>query len=255
MKIELKEYYWKIPEQVLINDLIAVSKKLGRKSFTMNDYRAHGQYHPRTFQNRFKSWYRAMKRAGLHSCRLPVALNKSLLFENLRQVWRKLGKQPGFKDMKAPASKYAGTTYVNHFGSWMNALRGFVEYEKYRLANGIRIVKPGIPKREAKKGQRKKIKRSPRGIPLSLRYRVLMRDGFRCMACGRSPATEAGVRLHLDHIRPWSKGGNREYDNLRTLCAECNIGRGNRMERGRRRPNRPVRQVKKRIKRRSAKEA
>ena len=27
---------------------------------------------------------------------------------------------------------------------------------------------------------------------------------------------------------PWSKGGKTTFENLHTLCADCNIGRGNR---------------------------
>ena len=50
----------------------------------------------------------------------------------------------------------------------------------------------------------------------SLRYDVLKRDGFRCVICGRT--AEDGVKLHVDHIKPVSKGGKTEYENLRTLC-------------------------------------
>lgn len=59
----------------------------------------------------------------------------------------------------------------------------------------------------------------------SLRYEILQRDGFRCVACGRS-AKEDGVKLHVDHIVPVSKGGKTEKSNLQTLCEECNQGKG-----------------------------
>lgn len=54
----------------------------------------------------------------------------------------------------------------------------------------------------------------------------LQRDSFRCVACGRSPATDAGVVLHLDHIVPFSEGGRTNLENLRTTCADCNLGKG-----------------------------
>ena len=60
-----------------------------------------------------------------------------------------------------------------------------------------------------------------------LRYEILQRDGFRCVKCGRS-AEEDGVKLHVDHIVPISKGGKTERDNLQTLCANCNLGKGTR---------------------------
>lgn len=57
----------------------------------------------------------------------------------------------------------------------------------------------------------------------SLRYDVLKRDGFRCQICGRT--AQDGVKLHVDHIVPVSKGGKTEMSNLRTLCSDCNVGK------------------------------
>ena len=57
----------------------------------------------------------------------------------------------------------------------------------------------------------------------SLRYDVLKRDGFRCQICGRT--AQDGVKLHVDHIIPVSKGGKTEMSNLRTLCSDCNVGK------------------------------
>jgi hypothetical protein len=36
------------------------------------------------------------------------------------------------------------------------------------------------------------------------------------------------VGMHVDHIRPVSKGGGNDPENLRLLCPTCNIRRGNR---------------------------
>ena len=58
----------------------------------------------------------------------------------------------------------------------------------------------------------------------ALRYQILKRDGFRCQICGRSQ--EDGVVLHIDHIKPVSKGGKTIPSNLRVLCADCNLGKG-----------------------------
>lgn len=33
--------------------------------------------------------------------------------------------------------------------------------------------------------------------------------------------------MHGDHIRPWSKGGKTEYENLQMLCTECNLKKSN----------------------------
>lgn len=61
-----------------------------------------------------------------------------------------------------------------------------------------------------------------------LRYKILKRDGFRCQICGRS--AEDGVKLHIDHIIPVSKGGKTVESNLRVLCEDCNLGKGDTIE-------------------------
>ena len=68
-------------------------------------------------------------------------------------------------------------------------------------------------------------KRSTRVISDKLRYQVLKRDNFKCCACGASPAKDPAVELHIDHIIPWSKGGETALGNLQTLCSKCNIGK------------------------------
>ena len=60
-----------------------------------------------------------------------------------------------------------------------------------------------------------------------MRFRILLKDGFRCKTCGRSPIKDNDVELHVDHITPWSKGGETIPDNLETKCKQCNLGKGN----------------------------
>ena len=62
----------------------------------------------------------------------------------------------------------------------------------------------------------------------SLRYDILRRDGFRCQICGAT--AQDGVKLHVDHIIPVSKGGKTEPSNLRTLCDRCNLGKSDKIE-------------------------
>ena len=58
------------------------------------------------------------------------------------------------------------------------------------------------------------------------RFDILERDGFRCKVCGAT--ADEGVKLHVDHIKPVSKGGDNHPSNLQTLCEECNLGKGDR---------------------------
>src|ERR1700730_14156532 len=103
MKFELIERYWNTPEEDLINDVIAVSKKLGKETVTVREYKQHGKYGPTTLKDRFSSWFAVMQRAGLKSLRLPNgSAAEELLFENLTEVWTKLGRQPTSFEMKRP---------------------------------------------------------------------------------------------------------------------------------------------------------
>ncbi|WP_439545626.1 HNH endonuclease [Sandarakinorhabdus sp.] len=61
-------------------------------------------------------------------------------------------------------------------------------------------------------------------ISQKLRYDVFEGDGYRCKVCGSS--RDDGVKLHVDHIVAVANGGTNERSNLRTLCDQCNIGKG-----------------------------
>ncbi|MDM3849949.1 MAG: HNH endonuclease [Aphanizomenon gracile PMC627.10] len=58
---------------------------------------------------------------------------------------------------------------------------------------------------------------------LSVRFAVLQRDNHQCVSCGKSPPV---VTLEVDHVIPFSKGGNNDINNLQTLCFKCNRGKG-----------------------------
>lgn len=62
----------------------------------------------------------------------------------------------------------------------------------------------------------------------SLRYDILKRDGFKCVICGST--SEDGIKLHVDHITPVSKGGKTVPENLRTLCDSCNLGKSDKYD-------------------------
>jgi hypothetical protein len=68
--------------------------------------------------------------------------------------------------------------------------------------------------------------KTKRAIPLAMRYKVLKKDGFTCVACGHGVAD--GAKLQVDHKLPFSLGGLTELSNLQTLCDACNLGKSNR---------------------------
>lgn len=56
-----------------------------------------------------------------------------------------------------------------------------------------------------------------------MRFSIYARDGYRCQHCGVS---QSRAVLEIDHIIPIAKGGKSTYDNLQTLCHNCNIKKG-----------------------------
>lgn len=99
------------------------------------------------------------------------------------------------------------------------------------LANGCDVWLRKCPncqpaKKSISKSTSSTLKTS-RKISDKLRYQVLKRDNFKCCACGASPAKDPSIELHVDHIIPFSKGGETTIDNLQTLCSKCNLGKSN----------------------------
>lgn len=63
-------------------------------------------------------------------------------------------------------------------------------------------------------------------IPNRLRFKILERDGFRCVYCG---ATGRERKLVMDHIHPVIHGGRSTEENLATACYPCNSAKGGRL--------------------------
>lgn len=63
-----------------------------------------------------------------------------------------------------------------------------------------------------------------KAISKRVRFEVFKRDSFKCQYCGKSSPE---VILHVDHIKPVSKGGDNSLINLVTACDACNLGKSN----------------------------
>jgi 5-methylcytosine-specific restriction endonuclease McrA len=166
--------------------------------------------------------------AGLQPSRSKIGITDDELFENIKSLWISLGRQPRYNEVKAPSSQFSAGTYANRFGSWSKALRRFVEWvnsdssdQPQQNLEGEKSVSDSAMQIASTK------RRTRREISDRQRFRILVRDGFRCKACGASPLIQQGVELHVDHILPWSKGGETTDDNLESKCKQCNLGKGN----------------------------
>jgi len=61
-------------------------------------------------------------------------------------------------------------------------------------------------------------------ISKRIRFEVFKRDSFTCQYCGNKPP---GIILELDHLKPVSKKGTDNINNLITSCFNCNRGKSN----------------------------
>ena len=128
------------------------------------------------------------------------------------------GRQPHRSEMNDKSiSGISSGAYLRKFGRWSNALKSFVAY--INAADDVLVVPAAI--------EDSKQHKTARDVNLRLRFIVLRRDHFRCCSCGASPAKDPAIELHVDHIFPWSKGGETVLENLQTLCSKCNGGKSN----------------------------
>lgn len=240
MKYELKPKFFrdrKISDAELLEDIRRIADQLNSDSLSRSEYNQHGKYSSATMERIFGSWNKALAKAGLKIDR-ERDISKRKLFDNIEQVWIRLGRQPHLKEMKRPLSKYSGTTYDQRFGTWQKALEEFVDY-----VNSDRdepeeenIIEPTNKSQSSKQGKirinnrialseetafKHTTKRKPSG---RLKVQVLLRDGNKCRLCG---ITVTGEDIHFDHIKPWSKGGETVLENLQVLCDVHNLAKGN----------------------------
>lgn len=218
------------PTEKIIDELLRVADLYGHRHFSRHEFDEKAiECKGSVVLSRFGSWQAALDAAGLKLERIKKdrsQISNDQLFGELGRVWYLLGHRPSKDEWEAVGGKYSYTTYKTRFKGWVNACAAFIEHESNRnegltSPQAIEIGTSPIPVPQPKIAADEK-----RNIPMRLRYRVLTRDNYKCVLCGRSPATHVGVSLHIDHILPFSNGGKTAPENLRTLCNECNWGKG-----------------------------
>lgn len=208
----------KVSDEELLNELKRISETIGSTTISRKDFEKHSKYSYTSYRNHFGSFKKALEELRLSRARNWGTSEEEYL-ENIKDVWVFLGRQPKYKDMDISVSKHSSTSYAHFFGSWTNALKKFSSY----IENEKIDTNETIRSKKEIEGNHK----TSRTINWRLRFIVMKKGNFKCAACGRSPAKDTNIELHVDHIIPWSKGGETVIDNLQTLCSKCNIGKGN----------------------------
>jgi 5-methylcytosine-specific restriction endonuclease McrA len=212
---------------------------------------------------RFGSVSAALRQAGVEQASLGRRHTEDEVFENLLKVWTHYGRAPIVSEMDRPPSTVGKSTYIHRYGGWRKALKSFMKRANSEVDGGPALdperepstladhtgpterppasaAETSRPQAASQASARSRVTRltqtnarppeERRDPSIGLKFRVLHRDRFKCVLCGDHPARNAECVLHVDHVTPWSKGGKTREDNLRTLCATCNIGRGNRFD-------------------------
>lgn len=205
-----------VSSEALLDDLRVIAKKIGKQKLSQSLYLKYGgKYNPSTILRRFGTWNKALSKAELQPGNI-INYSDEELFENILNIWQQKGKQPTRRDLDFEPSKISQSPYKRRFRSWSEALKRFVEYTN-ETDNSVAST-------NLSNNVTRKTNRDP---SLRLRFKVLKRDNFTCIQCGASPAKNSNIELHVDHIRPYSKGGETEISNLQTLCQNCNLGKSN----------------------------
>lgn len=149
------------------------------------------------------------------------------LFEEIECMWIKLGRQPRYEEFSVEkGAEISAGTYRRRFGSWRKALEAFVSYVNSEDDEDKKVLSVPDEVSDVAEAEEQTIRhKTKREINLRLRFKVMARDHFKCCKCGKSPATDPSVVLHIDHIYPYSKGGETIMENLQTLCSDCNLGK------------------------------
>lgn len=219
----------RLSDQEVLETLRKLAATRGKDQLTIREVQeCFGLDATTFFQRRWGSSRAAFEAAGLKVSPVGRRYTDEECFENLLDVWTYYGRPPEYREMGASPSRVGGKAYVKRFGTWRKALTAFAE----RMESDATAMPIGSESDSQSNGGEDTIKEEVReygrDIPLSLRYKILRRDFFKCVLCGDNPPRSSDCVLHVDHILPWSKGGKTIEENLRTLCANCNLGRSNR---------------------------
>ena len=212
----------------LIAELRRVYALVGKPYLTRDDFNHHSITSVEAIRIRFGSFARGLEVAGIpRSPQTHRRLTDAQCFENLAAVWTHLGRAPEYREMSAPLSTIHYSRYKARWGTWRKALLAFVQWTKSESESGEMVSGATQTTPQSKPVTEKRRSQADfRDVRSGLRFRVFMRDRFRCVACGRSPATHLNIELHADHRRPVADGGKTTLENLQTLCQDCNLGKG-----------------------------
>ena len=105
---------------------------------------------------------------------------------------------------------YRGLYLLDDYEYWYNGKRNIFRFTLVPYT-GKKVIEAGNA--------------NTRYIPSPVKKAVWQRDKGKCVICG------SGENLQFDHDLPYSRGGSSiSADNIRILCAECNLKKSDKIE-------------------------
>lgn len=215
--------------QSLLGELRRVAGVVGTQALTRSDIEKHAKCSYGLLKQRFGGLHAALRAAGLTAKDLQRNVSDEEMLRELARIWDLVltheGRRPFHRDLVKYESKFSRAPYYRRWGSWIKACEALLEWEG----------KPGeisshIPGDTDTQNPPTRLPRRKRAISLRVRYAIFLRDRFTCKLCGRSPSSSPGLVVNVDHIIPESKGGTLDPSNLRCVCEDCNLGKGDLFE-------------------------
>jgi hypothetical protein len=212
-------------DRAILDELRRVATKLGCLRLKIEHVENHARCSYAIIKQRFGGLTKALGAAGLCKGEFNRNVTDDELLDELERIWNETlateGRRPFKTDLARYHSRYSQGPYYRRWKSWIRACEAVLA----RSERSLRAKNDNpLANNEASSMQRRMGRKQQ--VPLGIRWKVHKRDGFRCVACGRSPATHIGTILHCDHVLAEARGGRTIEDNLRTLCQDCNIGKG-----------------------------
>jgi 5-methylcytosine-specific restriction endonuclease McrA len=206
-------------KEALIKELHRIQKIVGDRSVIGSDVTKYGKVGKTTYVRKFGSFSNALLAAGLKPSKRCNVSDDELL-NSVIELWTKTlekeGRRPFASDLKKYCALYEKKMYWRRFGSWKKTLLlayKLVDKQENNASKENIPIEKSIPKN---------IRKEPSD---RIKFQIMKRDKFTCVLCGKSGRSLTS--LEVDHKIPVSKGGTNDFDNLQTLCFECNRGKRN----------------------------
>jgi len=166
-----------------------------------------------SYRNKFGSWNKALKSAGLEINQIQLKKSRAELKEDLQRIADELGRSPTAREIRSRNDCASSATYRREFGSWNESL------ETIGLSlNRDQSRRPDLPF----------AKSSTKWTKISQSIR--QRDDHHCRCCGTTQEI-IGRALSIHHITPRRKFKHIDIpdrfkfqnnpQNLISLCPSC----------------------------------